>query len=198
MKLSPAGGVAIDNVAGQNHIGLAITLDSTGTTVVESGTLRLGPDARGPVLSGGGVDIQRRQFGLRLHRRFLFLAAGTIQTLLAWSYDDGIWDRGQFRSTTAVSTGLSLGWKDDDASKVTVMATYAADFNLDGAVNQLDLNIWMANAGAQNPTFLMGDANYDGAINGLDLDLWNATNGQVLSPAHPPATGRWRQLRRLH
>ena len=58
VKLTPAGGVAINNVAGQNTVNLSITSDSTGTAVVQAGTLQLAPGAQGLVLSGGGVDIQ--------------------------------------------------------------------------------------------------------------------------------------------
>ena len=58
MKLTPAGGVAINNVAGQNTVNLTITADSTGTAVVQAGTLQLAPGAQGLVLNGGGVDIQ--------------------------------------------------------------------------------------------------------------------------------------------
>ena len=94
--------------------------------------------------------------------------AATIQGLLTASCHGGLWDIGQFRSSTAGATGLTLGWLDDGSSKVTVMATYAGDFNLDGVVNNLDLDIWKANFGI-GTTWQMGDANYDGVVNGLDL-----------------------------
>ena len=62
----------------------------------------------------------------------------------------------------------------------------AGDFNLDEPVDELDLNIWMANFGmTSGATFQMGDANHDGAVNGLDLDLWAATQGMVLSAGSP-------------
>ena len=56
------------------------------------------------------------------------------------------------------------------------MATYRGDFNLDGVVNDLDLNIFKGNAGI-GTTWQMGDANYDGVVNGLDFDLWKANVG---------------------
>ncbi len=58
VTLSPTGGVAIDNVLGQNRIDLAIAPESTGAVVVEAGTLELGPNAQTIVLSGNGADIQ--------------------------------------------------------------------------------------------------------------------------------------------
>lgn len=185
ITLSPSAGVAVDNVAGQNGIDLAIAAASSGKTVVESGSLQLGPNAQSVVLSGGGADI--RGGSLVFDYTGVFSPATTIQGLLAWSYDNGTWDRGQFLSSTASSTGLTLGWRDDGASQVMVKATYAGDFNLDGTVDQLDLNLWMANAGrSSGATFPVGDANYDGVINLLDLDLWKATYGQAL-PVVPVA-----------
>jgi hypothetical protein len=71
---------------------------------------------------------------------------------------------------------LTLGWFDDGSSAVTVMATYAGDFNLDGVADSADLDIWRANAG-HSATWQTGDANYDGIVNLLDLDLWKANFG---------------------
>ena len=106
------------------------------------------------------------------------------------SYDGGLWDVGQFRDTTAVATGLTLGWLDDtSSSKVKVMATYAGDFNLDGVVDGLDRAIWMANA-FSGSELAQGDANYDGVVNGLDRDLWFSHVG--LSPLGAPDARRQR------
>ena len=93
--------------------------------------------------------------------------------MLTDSYHGGLWDIGKFRNSTAGSTGLTLGWLDNGSSNMTVMATYPGDFNLDGVVNDLDLDIFKANAGI-GTTWQMGDANYDGVVNGLDLDLLKA------------------------
>ena len=105
--------------------------------------------------------------------------ATTVETLLAASCDNGRWDSGKFRDSTALATGLTLGCFDDPlAHTVTVMPTYAGDFNLDGVVNDLDLAVWQANFG-MGTTWQMGDANYDGVVNGLDLDLLHANFGKT-------------------
>ena len=75
---------------------------------------------------------------------------------------------------------MTLGWIDDPvAHAVTVMPTYAGDFNLDGIVDNSDLDIWKMNFGG-GTDWQMGDANYDGAINGLDLDLWQQNLGKTI------------------
>ena len=77
-----------------------------------------------------------------------------------------------------MGAGLTLGSKDDGLSQVTVMATYAGDFNLDGSVDGLDVNTWTANFGI-GTVWQLGDANYDGVVNGLDLDLVNQNFGKT-------------------
>ncbi len=66
------------------------------------------------------------------------------------------------------------------------------DFNLDGAVGDLDRAIWFANAGT-GTTWAQGDANGDGAVNGLDRDILIANLGRSIfteypnpAPAHVP------------
>jgi hypothetical protein len=111
--------------------------------------------------------------------------ATTIQNLLTASYHGGLWDVGRFKNSTAATTGLTLGWLDNGSSAVTVMATYAGDFNLDGVADGLDRDIWFANA-FSGTTWRQGDANYDGVVNGLDLDLWKAhANLPPLAGASP-------------
>ena len=103
--------------------------------------------------------------------------AATIQGLLNASYDNGLWDVGQFKDTTATATGLTLGCLDNPSTHtVTVMATYPGDFNLDGVVDNLDKVIWFANA-FSGTTWQQGDANRDGVVDGLDRDLWSAHAG---------------------
>jgi autotransporter-associated beta strand protein len=142
----------------------------TGLTTITGGTLELGPAAQNCVLNLGGADIQSGAMVFDYASGADPIA--TIQSLLKASYDGGRWDVGQFRDSTAATTGLTLGCVDNTATdQVKVMATYPGDFNLDGVVNNLDYAIWAANV-FTGTTWQQGDANYDGAVNGLDRDLW--------------------------
>jgi hypothetical protein len=178
VKLTPAGGVAITaNASGQDKIDLPIAAGSTGTMVVLNGTLELGPNAQALVLSGSGADIQGGK--LVFDYNGSSSPAATIESLLTASYHGGLWNVGQFKDSTEATTGLTLGWADDGTSAVTVMATIPGDFNLDGVVNQNDLDILSVGFGI-GTTWAAGDANYDGVLNLGDLDIVMANMGAVL------------------
>ena len=151
--------------AGTGTLVLSGANSYTGLTTVAGGTLELGPAAQNCVLNLGGANIQSGKI-------VFDYAAGadpvaTIQSLLKASYDRGRWDIGQLRDSTAAITGLTLACFDDTSLyQVKVMATYPGDFNLDGAVDNLDRAIWFANA-FTGTTWQQGDANYDGAVDGL-------------------------------
>jgi autotransporter-associated beta strand protein len=147
-----------------------------GLTTVASGTLELAPAAQNAVFNLGGADVQGGK--LVFDYNGVISPAATIQDLLSDSCDGGLWDTGKFRNSTAGASGLTLGWFDNGSSTVTVMATYAGDFNLDGVVDNADRDIWTANFG-MGATWQMGDVNYDGAVNGLDYDQWTANVGKA-------------------
>ncbi len=176
--LSGPGGLT---KTGAGPLTLTAVNDYAGTTTVAGGTLKLlgtsiaTPGAWNPVLNLGGADVQAGT--LVFDYAGGTSPAATIQSLLAASYHDGQWDTGMFRCSTAAANDLTLGCVDDpSSSQVRVMATYAGDFNLDGVVDNLDRQIWFANA-FTGTTWQQGDANYDGAVNGLDRDLWFAHVG---------------------
>ena len=181
---------------GSNRVDLSGANTYAGRTAVASGILDLAPAAQYAVFSLGGADVQAGK--LAFDYSGAASPATVIQSLLISSYHGGLWDIGQLRSSTVAATGLTLGWVDDGFSKVTVMATYAGDFNVDGVVDGLDLNLWKANFGA-GAAWPMGDANYDGAVNGLDLDLVKANFGlppisggsSVVGVPEPGASRSW-------
>jgi hypothetical protein len=113
----------------------------------------------------------------------------TIAGLLDYSYNGdlygaGLWDQGKFLSSTAVATGLTLGWT-DSGTQVTVMATYAGDANLDGEVDGADVDIWKLNVGTTGVgVWELADFNYDGEVDGADVDIWKLKVGSSLAP--PP------------
>jgi hypothetical protein len=168
---------AVALLMGGRAIGAVYTV--TGETLV------LGPAAHNAVFNLDGADIQAGQI--------IFDYAGgadpatTILGLLTESYDGGRWDLGQFRNSTATTTGLTLGcFANASSDQVQVMATYPGDFNLDAVVDCTDQAIWFANA-FTGTTWQQGDANYDGLVNGLDLDLLRANFGSApLSHANVP------------
>jgi autotransporter-associated beta strand protein len=173
----------------------------TGVTTVTEGTLQLNgvdattdPVAWDPVLNVGGADIQG-QGNVGVYSKMVFDYTGgsspgpTIAGLLDYSYHGdlygvGLWDQGKFLSTTAVATGLTLGWT-DSGTQVTVMATYAGDANLDGEVDGADVDIWKLNVGTTGSgVWELADFNYDGEVDGADVDIWKLKVGSSLAP--PP------------
>ncbi len=161
---------------GLNRLTLTGTNTYSGQTTMTNGALELGLNAQSPILTSGGTDLQTGAI--------VFDYAGgadpigTIQGLLDYSNDGGLWDRGQFRDTQAVVLGMTLGCVDDTLGQtVTVMATYPGDSNLDGMVNGKDMATWSKNV-FSGSTWAQGDVNGDGVVNGLDRDLIIANTGR--------------------
>jgi len=139
----------------------------TGRTVLQQGTLQLGPAAHNTVLSLGGADIQAG--------KMLFdytggsSPAATIQTLLAASYNGGQWDTGQFLCTTA-DAGHGLGWIDDTGvQQVIVRYALYGDADLSGIVDSDDLFILLSGLGSTSAVWSDGDFDYNGIVNSDDL-----------------------------
>ena len=173
-----------------------------GKTTIKAGTLVLASSgAQNPVLTGGGADVQNGW------TKLVFNAvsgdpASTVVPLLAASYNNGAWNVGQIRSSTAAVQHTSLGYYDNTtaspvtitgptgtnvfpANAVTVVSTLAGDVNLDGSTNLNDLGIVLANYNTTGDTWATGDLNYDGKTNLNDLGIVLANyNGSLpsLSP----------------
>jgi autotransporter-associated beta strand protein len=164
----------------------------TGVTTVTGGALALGPAAWSAVLTGTGhADIQKGMMQF-VYGTGTDPLSTTIYPALVASYNGGVgsWTTGLFQSSTALANGTTLGWIDNTTSEpivsgsnvfpadcVTVIATMPGDFNLDGAVDFADVDIWKSNLGVSGATWIMGDGTYDGSVDFADVDLWKANLG---------------------
>jgi len=175
------------NKVGPGALVLSGASTYTGKTTIQGGVVELGPAAQSPVLSLGGVDIQAALSGGVYSSTKLELdyVAGSdpiaaVTALLKTSCNSGAWNVGQFQSSTVAGTpALTMGCFDNTTTHViTIAMTYAGDFNLDGSVDGLDLNLWKGGIGGSG-TWQSGDANYDGAVDGLDLNQWKANIGKT-------------------
>jgi autotransporter-associated beta strand protein len=164
-----------------------VTLNSvntyTGVTTVQAGTLQMSESSYSNVATnGGGADIQGGK-GVLDYSASGVSPAPEVQALLTASYHGGAWDVGQIRNTTAGTTGLTLGWKDDaTASQVTIMATYVGDIDLSGKVDVADLTALLNNYNKTGMVWADGNFDYDvnGAVNVADLTaLLNNYNKSV-------------------
>ncbi len=170
VKLNPANGVAIDNVSGQNQINLPITSDSTGTTIVQAGTLELGPNAQVSVLSGSGTDIQGGSIVLD------YTGAADPVTTVRSDLQSGL-----IHSSLSVARQTAIGYS-DSGTAVTLRPDVIGDCNMDGTVNLADLNLFLNNYGKTSATWSMGDFNYDGVVNLADLNLLLNNYGKTVPP----------------
>ena len=68
------------------------------------------------------------------------------------------------------------------STTATLSLLFAADFNSDGSVDDLDLSIWQSGYGsAGGASAIDGDANADGSVDGLDLLIWQQQNGSSVA-----------------
>jgi autotransporter-associated beta strand protein len=148
----------------------------TGLTTVMAGTLELAESAQTPAMLSNVADIQG---GKLVFDYSTTSPASTIAAVMDAGYDLG-WASGQITNSTAGVTGLTLGWRDDSVSQVTIMATYAGDANLTGTVDVADLTALLNNYNKTDMVWANGDFNYDGSVNVADLTaLLNKYNRSV-------------------
>jgi autotransporter-associated beta strand protein len=156
----------------------------SGVTTVQAGTLQMSEYSYGNVATNGGADIQGGK-GILDYSLSGTSPAPDVQVMLTASYNNGAWDVGQIRNTTAATTGLSVGWADDaTAQQLTIMATYAGDANIDGTTDVADLTALLNNYNKTSMVWANGDFNYDGTVNVADLTaLLNNYNKSVAAAA---------------
>jgi autotransporter-associated beta strand protein len=161
-----------------------VTLNSvntySGVTTVQAGTLQLSEYTYANIATSDGADIQGGS-GILDYSLSGTSPAPEVQALLTASYNNGAWNIGYIRNTTAATTGLSLGWTDNSTvQQLTIMATYAGDANLDGTTNVADLTALLNNYNKTGMVWADGDFNYDGNVNVADLTaLLNNYNKSV-------------------
>ena len=192
--IDSAGNVACDATAGELVINVAAP---TVSIAAVTPNLRDGPvNSIAVHFSEAVLGFDLGDLQLTLNSVSLPLQGATLTTS-----DQQNWTLGNLSAATSAignyqltltATGSGITGLGGNALVVGANVTWqtvqplAGDFNLDTLVDDLDLNIWMANFGVTSgATFQMGDANHDGAVNGLDLDLWAATKGMVLSAGSP-------------
>ena len=96
--LSGTGGLI---KSGAGTLTLSAANGYNGRTTVTAGTIELGPAAQNTVFSLGGADVQAGKMVFDYNGGTS--PAATIRSLLTASCHGGLWDIGQFRSSTAAT-----------------------------------------------------------------------------------------------
>jgi hypothetical protein len=134
-----------------SNVGGLGVLESIGSFAVDAGTYY----AR---ITGIANDIQMYEFNLSVTE---------VVVPIDGDFDnDGQWDCADI---DALSAAVAAGTNDPNF-----------DLNSDTFVNTNDIDAWLVEGGAQNPTqtngnpFLLGDADLSGVVDGADFIVWNA------------------------
>jgi hypothetical protein len=125
-----------------------------------------------------------------------------IRTAIARGYNGGAWNGNGITSSHAAAIAAdpsslhktAIGFADAstlsvssfagqtvDQSSVLVRYTFAADANLDGAVNSADFDALAGHFNSAAPLWSSGDFNFDGTVNALDFNFLATNFGSALS-----------------
>ena len=164
--------------AGNGTLTLGGANTYTGTTSIQSGTLRAASLAVTPLLTNaGGIDLTGPRTKLLIDHTAGSPVVVQVRALLASGFANGF-ASGQIRSTTATAT-RGLGYV-DFGTTFTVMATLYGDADLDGGVSINDFNILAANFGSTgSQVWGTGDFDYDGGVSINDFNLLAGNFGQL-------------------
>jgi len=176
-------------MTGTGTVVLSGTNSYIGLTTVTAGTLQLGANAQALVLTlAGGADIQGGKIALEY-----LGGAPDVLTPLTASYNGGLWNTGQFKSTTA-DASHGLGWIDDTgSSQMKVAYTFYGDATLDGKVDASDLAKVLANYNQlSGMVWDQGDFDYNATVDANDLAkvLANYNQGPIVPGIDATSYGR--------
>ena len=175
---APINGSGALTIDGAGTVVLGASNAYTGGTVVIAGTLRVAVAARTPLLSGVGTDLRSGRV-IFDYASAADNPSATIRSLLV-AGRPGDFATGTLRSTTATAA-RGLGYVDNGANAVTIMATLYGDADLDGGVSINDFNALAGNFGAAvGKVWASGDFDYDGGVSINDFNLLAAGFGQSL------------------
>lgn len=179
--------VVIDDVG---SLGAELALELTGATLtgatINSSLFDTENPGDSPFIAGSvdGGDAMGLELDLANNRLFASFGAGDpgLGTYEFLTFDFTGSGTATAFGLVAQNGTLNGGLEDLDVV-ITSASTLAADFNGDGTVDLLDLDILGNNFGLDPATMAQGDANNDGVVDLLDLDILGNTFGSSASAA---------------
>jgi hypothetical protein len=108
--------------------------------------------------------------------------AGMSFDLLDWNAVEGSFSAIQLPELAGLAWDMSQLYQ---TGVLSVVESFAADFNQDGSVDGDDLTAWLTGYG-DGTTRAEGDADRDGDVDGRDFLTWQRQFGSSLNP--PPLT----------
>lgn len=151
---------------GLKHAGVSDLVTVSGDMTIEGGALYVYP--QNTLQQGDSFDVL--DWGGTLTGTFSIIDSAPLPTPLQWDY-----------SQLYVS------------GVVRVITKFAADFDADGEVDDIDLLLWKAGFGIVGTAkHQEGDANRDGNVDGADFALWQQQFGShaTSTAAGGPASGQ--------